>query len=113
MKRILCLALFIFLNAAILPASQSIDAIAYPNPFDNRTQTLTLARPDASAFSASDSVSFKVYDFNMKLVYEAIGTTWSGYTSDGRRVKPGIYFMRIIIDTNGAVGTTMFKLLIK
>jgi len=90
--------------------------IAYPNPFSPESQTLTV-KPQSGFFAGA--VEFKVYNFNEKLVYSGSTSspviTWNGHTADGKRLLPGLYFIKIIQtrSSDNASSTAIFKLIVK
>lgn len=90
--------------------------IAYPNPFSPESEILTV-KPESGTFNGT--VDFKVYNFNEKMVFSGQTSgaviTWNGHTADGKRLIPGLYFIKII-QTRGsdnASGTAILKLIVK
>jgi len=88
---------------------------AYPNPFNPSSDTLTV---DGSSINSATAVSFTVYDFNQEEIYSGTATsvpfTWSGYTKSGKRVSPGLYFIRIIATfSDNATGLKYIKVIVK
>jgi len=90
--------------------------IAYPNPFAPESDRLVVKPENSSAFEGM--VTFKVYNFNEKEVFSGQVSNsaiyWSGHTADGKRLLPGLYFIKIIQSRNDyATGSTIIKLIVK
>lgn len=111
-------AAMLFLATAALEAKYTPEEelIAYPNPFNPATQTLTI-KPKASPTFAG-SVDYTVYDYNQREVYRgstSAGTTitWSGYDKYGSRVAPGLYFIKLIhIKADQTTSVSIIKVII-
>ena len=91
--------------------------IAYPNPFNNRTENLTLAKTGPVDFAATDNVRYLVYNFSMQQVYEGSASgkvVWNGFDSNGQRLRPGLYYIRLIVtESDGSIASGFLKVLIK
>lgn len=90
--------------------------IAYPNPFSPLSETLTIVPEGSSSFSGT--VDYQIYNFNEKLVYSGQTSNsaiyWSGHSADGKRIVPGLYFVKIIqTKSDYSTGYTIIKLIIK
>jgi hypothetical protein len=112
-----------FGNVGIKKAEERIESggtekelIIYPNPFSTST-TIHLTHPSighpdgiADAFhgtSRAEGTELNIYDVSGRLVknlalgtgHSALGTSvkWDGKNSEGRRVKSGIYFLKLIV----------------
>ncbi len=119
----------------LLPAGSTVQAKniplgsikAYPNPLNNQTQNLTITRVNSAntEIGFSGSVKFIVYNLRLKKVFEdtqsAVGTSikWGGHDSLGRRLPPGLYYIRLIetystpAADSGSISSGFIKVLIK
>jgi len=90
--------------------------IAYPNPFSPETDVLTIKPESSSTFNGS--VEFKVYNFNEKEVFAGQAANsqiiWNGHTADGKRLLPGLYFIKIIQTRSDlATGSKIIKIIVQ
>ena len=111
----ICLAM----SSAYSKEGNTSKIIAFPNPFNNKTENLTIDKNTlGTAFNGS--VTMTVYDINLKEVFEkeyaASRIRWSGFDSNGLRLKPGLYFIRLVerdSDGTGTLNQNMIKVIIK
>jgi len=111
LSAILIAAPFVLLHSK----SRGIGVVrAYPNPFNPSTDTLTV---DGAGLASATNIEYTVYDFNQEQIYSssvaASSFTWSGYTKTGRRVSPGLYFIRIIATFGSETGLKYIKVIVQ
>ncbi|RME91886.1 MAG: T9SS C-terminal target domain-containing protein [Candidatus Hydrogenedentota bacterium] len=117
-KQIYPAFIFVFFTVSLFAKGATPSKLkAYPNPFSSAHETLTIEKTDGSAFSGS--VKITVYDFNLKKLYQkeyAAPTSirWNGFDDLGRRVRPGIYFIRVEEEnTDSSYANQYLKVLVK
>ena len=89
---------------------------AYPNPFSPRSEKLTIVPENSSAFDGD--VTYCVYNYNQKMLYKGSASNspiyWSGHTTDGKIIVPGLYFIKIVqTRSDYSTGSTIIKLIVK
>lgn len=108
------MALPLYVSAKSAPMSP---VKAYPNPFSSASENLTIEKVDKTAWSGS--VKLTVYDFNMKELFSRdyaapVSIQWNGHDSLGRRLRPGVYFLRLRQEaTDSTFSEKYIKVLIK
>lgn len=90
--------------------------MAYPNPFNPETETLTIKPSDSTIFSGN--VEYTIYNYNQRPVYSGSVSNsaiyWSGHKGNGNRVPPGLYIVKIIQTQNDySTGVGYVKVLVK
>ena len=90
--------------------------IAYPNPFSPETEVLTIKPENSSTFNGS--VQFTVYNYNQREVFSGQAANssiiWNGHTADGKRILPGLYFIKIVQTRSDlATGSKIIKLIVQ
>ncbi|MDH5717795.1 MAG: T9SS type A sorting domain-containing protein [Spirochaetia bacterium] len=105
-----------FLSSIVFSKSFELtNIIAYPNPFDPKTENLTIAKKDKTDFDGS--VKYIIYDLTMKKIYEdSVQNSkiiWNGHNKSGQKISSGIYFIKLIqTKSDKSIGTTIIKILI-
>jgi hypothetical protein len=95
---------------------------AYPNPYLPTSGSLTIEKTDGTQFSTTDQHDLVIYDFNLREIYRANPPAtaagkifWSGIDTDGTKVAPGIYYLKLV--STGQTGVSnadsMFRLIIQ
>jgi len=112
MKRILtgCLAVGIAF-AAGMPAARALSlkgVVAYPVPFNPDTRTLSLKNADGPD-PAANSVKIQIFDINGDSVfsrqYSSLSSfKWNGRNGAGRKVKPGMYIIKVTAEDESVGG---------
>lgn len=96
------------------------DLKAYPNPFSPDKEYLKIARKDNANLPAGE-IQLVVYDYSLREVYRKQGNggganiEWAGIDDTGRKVVPGLYFIKVIHigTTAGDVSEKMLKVLVR
>ena len=93
------------------------EIIAYPNPLNPVSETLTIKPKNSAGFAGT--VEYIVYDYNQREVYRNTSSAgssirWSGYDAAGRRVAPGLYYIKLIhVRSNQNTSVTIIKVIIE
>jgi hypothetical protein len=120
LKKIIRAVLVIVCMTAVQPVAANEftigKVIAYPNPFAPESDTLTIKPENSTIFNGT--VEFKVYNYNEKEMFSGQTSNsaiyWNGHTADGKRLLPGLYFIKIIQTRSDlASGFTIIKLIVK
>jgi len=86
--------------------------IAFPVPYNPDRGAMTIRVPVGS------DVKIQIYDINGDSVYERSGTSgdnlWSGINSGGRKVKPGLYIIKVTAEDSitGDYGKKLIRILV-
>jgi hypothetical protein len=95
-----------------------LNLIAFPNPFKTDNQVLKIMEKTKNGrkrFSASVKVT--IFNYVGKKVFgkKYYGKiTWSGFDSQGNRMAPGVYFVKMLFHhNNGGVNTQWYTIAIK
>jgi len=88
---------------------------ACPVPFNPKKEPLQIG--DVKGTITGDRMDVEIFDINGDLVFKRslLSDTfnWTGYNSRGKMVKPGMYIIRIRIETNaGARGEKIVRILV-
>lgn len=120
-KTIPLITLCIFLSISInqLFALNVDNIIAYPVPFNPKYQKLNINyKPDTIPDGLINRVQIKIHDINGDLVFirhysNFSNIIWNGYNNRGRRVKPGLYIIRVQVETSiGDRGVRIIRIVI-
>jgi hypothetical protein len=102
-----------------LAADEIAGIIAYPIPYNPRSQTLTID-DKAGRFTGTEiSVIMEIFDFNGDKVYKrsfsAFPIRWKGYSSSGVSAENGLYFIKLTIENleDGTIEKGTIRILLK
>lgn len=117
---IILLTFLILLQADVAYSLQVNNIIAYPVPFNPRLQVLKIGyKPDVTP-DAVDIVKIEIFDINGDSVffrdYSSLSNPviWNGYNNAGRRVKPGLYIIKVTVENSqsGERGSKIIRIVI-
>ncbi len=117
MKKTAILSLVsIFLIAGPLYSFDMTNVVAYPVPFNPQSKVLTVGYPGGAVLSGY-TVRVEIFDINgdlvVKKVRSQIPLKWNGRRGNGKRVKPGLYILRIRIENDeGDYGKKLIRILV-
>lgn len=80
--------------------------IAYPVPFNPRIQVLKIGYKPSVTPDTVDTVTIEVFDINGDSVflreYSSLNNPviWNGYNNSGKRVKPGLYIIKVTVENS-------------
>lgn len=80
--------------------------IAYPVPFNPRIQVLKIGYKPSVPPDTVDTVTIEVFDINGDSVflreYSSLNNPviWNGYNNSGKRVKPGLYIIKVTVENS-------------
>ncbi len=120
-KRILNAVIIVItclVSSAALPLNMD-GVVAYPVPFNPNTQTLKIE--NKGSVITVNSVKVEIYDINGDRVltrnYSGLGLNdiiWNGRNGSGRKVKPGLYIIKITAEdsASGDFGRKIIRILV-
>ena len=96
------------------------DIIAYPVPFNPRTQILYIGYKPEIEPESVDKVSIDIYDINGDKVFHRSYTSldnaikWNGRNNKGRSVRSGLYIIKLRVENtlSGEYGSKIIRILI-
>lgn len=80
--------------------------IAYPVPFNPRIQVLKIGYKPAVPPDNVNMVTIEIFDINGDSVFLREYTSlnnpviWNGYNNSGKRVKPGLYIIKVTVENS-------------
>ena len=90
--------------------------IAYPVPFNPDKKALTIKGTGISTYTTDINICDINGDIVLSRTLSNLSSdyNWSGYNSRGKKVKPGMYIIRIRMEdtTNGAHGEKIIRILV-
>ena len=94
--------------------------IAYPVPFNPRIQVLKIGYKPSVPPDTVDTVTIEVFDINGDSVflreYSSLNNPviWNGYNNSGKRVKPGLYIIKVTVENSqsGERGLRIIRILV-
>lgn len=117
MLQFICLALLTVIAAGRLYAVEisMSGIIACPVPFNPKKEALQIG--DVKGTITGDMMEVEIFDINGDSVFKRTVATdtfnWSGYNSRGKMVRPGMYIIRVIIETGtGGRGEKIIRILV-
>ncbi len=115
--QVICLAVLIVIAAGRLYAVEisMSGIIACPVPFNPKKEALQIG--DVKGTITGDMMEVEIFDINGDTVFKRTVASdtfsWSGYNSRGKLVKPGMYIIRVIIETStGGRGEKIIRILV-
>lgn len=113
--------LFFFLLFSLfsIAAGELGSVYAYPVPFNPRKNTLTIADRDNQFSGTAINVGVLILDINGDKIfsrsYNQLPVLWRGYSSAGRIVENGLYFIKITVENQdtGEVKQKVIRVLVK
>jgi len=91
--------------------------VAYPVPFNPRSNVLTIGYPSSHSGVTSYNVKVEIFDINGDRVAEKkrslLPLKWNGRNSGGRMVKPGMYILKVTLENDeGDYGKKIIRILV-
>lgn len=95
------------------------NVIAYPVPFDPNRHILTI-KDNAPSPAQVSKLKIDIFDINGDSVFSReivlsgpVLTQWSGRNNSGRKVRPGLYIIRVTAENaSGDYGRKIIKILV-
>jgi hypothetical protein len=127
MMRILFMAsVVVLLSMSVLSAADMKSICAYPVPYNPKAGVLKIGFPTSSGsvFNSDDTVYYTVHDVNGDQVATGGGAPapgvpankfviWNGRNSRGNYVKPGLYIIRVTVDSaDGGFGKKVLRIVV-
>lgn len=115
---VIILSIFAMVSVDVLFALDLDNIIAYPVPFNPKYHKLNIANKPGTTLPADiNRVDIKIHDINGDLVfsrqYTGIPIIWNGYNNRGKRAKPGLYIIRVQVETlTGEQGIKIIRIVI-
>ncbi len=111
--------LIMFHRGEIYPLNMD-NIIAYPVPFNPNIQVLKIGYKPAVPPDTVDKVTIEIFDINGDTVflrkYSSLNNPaiWNGYNNSGKKVKPGLYIIKITIENTqtGARGQKIIRIVV-
>ena len=115
--RMICVLMLVLSGTSVLYAVDldMSGVIACPVPFNPKKVPLQIG--DIKNTISGDTMDVQIFDINGDTVFKRTVSSdtfnWSGYNSRGKMVKPGMYIIRVRIETNaGSHGERIIRILV-
>jgi hypothetical protein len=112
--------LLIIFHGGVIYSLNMDNIIAYPVPFNPNIQVLKIGYKPAVPPDTVDTVTIEIFDINGDTVflreYSSLNNPviWNGYNNSGKKVKPGLYIIKVTIENSqsGARGLKIIRIVV-